>query len=753
MRKRCGGSNFPKKNKPVKRLTALLLSLCALAAAFGEEADTLVPARRLRPLEVLGVKQMPAGRDAGAVTIVGAPTIRRLGIEAPKGVGSVAPNVYMPDYGSRMTSSIYVRGLGARIDQPVVGLSVDNLPVLNKDSYDFDLADIEQIEVLRGAQAVLNGRNTMGGQINIRTLSPLSTRGWRAMAEYGSANSLRASAGYYGSLSPGLGMSLTGLFRHSDGFFTNAYNGRKIDWENAGSLRWKTAWRPNNAFSLSNVASASLSRQGGYPYAPLGSDVIAYNDTCAYRRTTFGDALTIAWASKRVVVTSITSVQYLDDRMDLDQDFLPADYFTLTQSRREWAVTQDLFTRGVRGKYAWLGGVYGFYKRTSMDAPVTFYDTGIAQLIEKHRNEVNPEYPIRWDSRRFVLGSNFHMSDGGVAFYHQSSYALDRLTLEAGLRLDIERTSLSYNSRTNTGYTIMHRLPDGTETVFKKMPLDIDDYGSIGRTYIELLPKFTVRYRGDIEPYFTFSKGYKAGGYNTQMFSDVLQQRIMETMGITSLYSLEQIVAYKPEYSWNYEAGINFRIPRARLSGEAVLFYIDCRNQQLTVFPPGTTTGRIMTNAGRTRSMGLELSARYAPGDDWELTASYGLTNATFRSYNDGRADYRGKRLPYAPANTLFGMLTWSPQALTFAGISPSLTATARCAGNIYWNEANTERQPFYALAGLSLQLSAEHWSLRLAAENLTGTRYDTFYFLSMGNAFVQRGAPRRFTATLRFNL
>ncbi len=72
-----------------------------------------------------------------------------------KDASELVPNFFMPDYGSRMTASIYVRGLGARMDQPAVGLNVDNVPVLNKNDYDIDLFDIERIEILHGPQSVL----------------------------------------------------------------------------------------------------------------------------------------------------------------------------------------------------------------------------------------------------------------------------------------------------------------------------------------------------------------------------------------------------------------------------------------------------------------------------------------------------------------------------------------------------------------------------------------------------------------------
>ena len=109
--------------------------------------------------------------------------------------------------------------------------------------------------------------------------------------------------------------------------------------------------------------------------------------------------------------------------------------------------------------------------------------------------------------------------------------------------------------------------------------------------------------------------------------------------------------------------------------------------------------------------------------------------------------------MPYAPSNTPFAEVNWRASSLAFAGITPAIAADVNCAGPIYWNEANTLKQDFYCLAGLSLAFEAEKWSVRLWAKNLTGTRYDTFYFMSMGNAFTQRGLPRRFGVTLRLAL
>lgn len=735
----------------------VLIFVCigSCVAAYGAEPDNdTVPARhQLRELEVLGAKQMPQSGPLPVTRLRGG-EIRRLGIDAVKDLGDVVPNLYTPSYGSRMTSSIYMRGLGSRIDQAVVGLTIDGVPYLNKDAFDFDIPDMASAEVLRGAQSVLNGRNAMAGQINIYTLSPLEYRGLRFMAEYGRGNSVKASAAGYFRLLPKLFTSVSGYYNHSDGFWRNSYNGSMTGAENAGTVRWKTVFKPSAAHSITNTFAASVTSQSGYPYASVETDNIAYNDTCFYRRNFISDGLTVAWAGKRVVVTSLTSVQYMDDNMTLDQDFTPADYFTLTQRRHELTFTEDLFAKGSRGRYSWLGGVFGFYRHTRMWAPVTFYDTGIEQLIEQKRNEMNPEYPISWDKRDFLLDSEFTTPVGGFALYHQSRYTVGDFTFEAGLRWDIEKISCDYRSTADASYTIWQVLDDGSRAFYRQIPVDIDDRGHLSQTFNEILPKAVVSYSRPFgEVYASFTKGYKSGGFNTQMFSDVLQQRVMSLMGLSMTYKVEDIVTYRPEASWNYEIGYKTSQLDGRFNCDAAAFFIDCRDQQLTVFPPGMVTGRIMTNAGRTRSLGAEVALRYATADDrWTLSAAYGYTDAVFRDYNNGRADFRGKRVPYAPAHTLFASALWRTP-LIIGKLHADVCMTVRGAGEIMWNEENTLSQPFYALPGLSITLRNEHISLKLWAENFTDTRYNTFYFMSMGRAFTQRGNPVTFGATLRLNI
>ncbi len=735
--------------------------MMALAApSFAESTSTdSVSSVTLEELSVTAVKQQSRLRQQPvASTVLTAGELDQLNEVTIKGISDVVPNFYIPDYGSRITSTIYVRGLGARMDQPVVGLSVDNVPFLNKDCYDFDISDIVSVDMLRGPQSTLYGRNTMGGQINVTTLSPMRYQGWRISAEIGTGVNFKLSTGWYHKFSRDFGFAAIGSFSASEGFFTNDYNGKKIDRERLVNLRLKQDWRITPTTYLQNSLSTNLLRQGGYPYEFKETGRISYNDTCFYHRLMLNDGLTIRHNGERVYITSITSWQYINDNMTLDQDFLPIPYFTLTQKKLENAFTEDFVVKGKEsiGPWSWLGGVFAFYKHLDMQAPVTFKDMGIRELIENHRNDSNPTYPVSWDSRQFSLNSDFVIPTWGLALYHESRLDFGRWHFTAGLRFDYEHASMDYHSYCNTGYTIYHDTGTSSSSneVYGHVPIDIDDTGKLKRDFLTLLPKVTAMYDLDdgSNIYVNIAKGYKAGGFNTQMFSDVLQQRLMSIMGMGEQYDVAEVVAYRPESSWNYEAGAHLTLVDGKILLDCSAFYIDCRDQQLTMFPDGNITGRIMTNAGKTRSFGAELSLSLKPIDHMAINASYGYTNAKFREFFNGKENYKGKFLPYVPKNTVFLQGLYS-----FAGDTPWLKwitfdVNLRATGDIYWNEDNTESQDLYLLLGASATFTCSKCELQLWSRNITATQYRTFYFLSMGNAFFQRGAPRQIGLTFRMN-
>ena len=148
----------------------------------------------------------------GSVSVVTPQAINNRQISSIKDLTSFVPNFYMPDYGSKLTSAVYIRGIGARSSGQSVGLYVDNVPYIDKSSFDFEFTDIAGIEVLRGPQGTLYGRNAMGGIINISTLSPLISRGTKLSLSYGSYNLMNIKFSHYGSRNANLGYAVSGFY-------------------------------------------------------------------------------------------------------------------------------------------------------------------------------------------------------------------------------------------------------------------------------------------------------------------------------------------------------------------------------------------------------------------------------------------------------------------------------------------------------------------------------------------------------------
>lgn len=746
----------------------LLLALLTLAGGgpddlAPEPVDTLQNIEQVTVVAPAAKQTFSLRRQPISSTVLSPAAIERERVLSVKDLSAVVPNFYQPDYGSRMTSSIYVRGFGARIDQPVVGVNVDEIPYLNKNSYDFDLFDIARIEVLRGPQGTLYGRNTIGGQLNIYTLSPLGYSGVRASAEYGTGNTLRAKASYYGRVSDNFGISVGGFYTRTDGFFDNAYDGSDCDRGHSAGGRVRMVWQGADGWSIDNVASVGSSLEGGYAYCLYDEasgtvSPVNYNGPNSYERVNVTDGFVVKHEGEKMLFTSATGYQYLYDRMLIDNDFTPRSLFTLVQQQREHALTEDIVLRSNDDsrRWQWITGAYGFYKRLRMEAPVTFLEDGIGDLILGAANagiqSVMPWAELMIEESAFDIASNFEIPTYGLALYHESSLRAGRWRFTAGLRLDYEASRMDYDNYTSIHYRLSPMMPQ-----FKELSMPFA--GRERMDFLELLPKFAVNFStGAGELYVAASRGYKAGGFNTQIFSDILQNRLMaammEDMGMPaqpSPYNEASATTYKPEYSWNYEAGGHLAFADGRLRTDFSLFWIECRDQQLTVFPEGTTTGRMMSNAGRSRSRGVEVSLSWNPTTHLGVWGSYGFTDARFVKFDDGEADYAGNVLPYAPRNTVSLGATYRLHVGARMLDDVVVNCSWQGAGKIYWNESNTLSQNFYSQLGASVDLRKGDFTLSLWGRNLTGTDFYTFYFKSVGNSFFSHGKPRQLGLTLSY--
>lgn len=149
--------------------------------------------------------------------------------------------------------------------------------------------------------------------------------------------------------------------------------------------------------------------------------------------------------------------------------------------------------------------------------------------------------------------------------------------------------------------------------------------------------------------------------------------------------------------------------------------------------------------------MGFELNASWRPDCRNAVNASYGFTDARFADYFNGVQDFKGKRIPYAPENTLFLQWIWKKRISEY--VSMETDVNFKGTGKIYWNEINSESQKFYGLLGCGLTLRIKNADLQLWGRNLTAAKYKTFYFLSMGREFYQRGKGTELGLTARITI
>ena len=736
-------------------MNAIYLFIILFALPFFEQLDTVV----LQGVDIVAsIKVDEEHRGEYSSTTVGRVEIENRHIVSLKELTALAPNYYKPDYGSRMTSSIYVRGFGSRIDQPVVALSVDEVPVINKNNYDFDFFDISKVQLMRGAQSTLYGRNTSGGAINLSTLSPLAFQGKRLMLEYGTGNSVRLKASHYAAPSRSFGWSASLYYARTDGFFLNRERGEECDGGSNGAVRLRVQWLPADGWSVDNALTVGFVDEGGWGYRSYDRESggllpIAYNDACTYRRFNVSDGLVIKKYFDGFTLSSTTGYQFLGDRMRIDNDFLPLDYFSMGQYQRESAFTQELVAKSVQGrKLSWIVGAMAFYKHLKLSAPVLFKQYGIDNLIIKNANEnffhpAGDDYSLEFRDPSFTIEDKFTIPTAGAAFYGEAALHLGQLSVKAGVRLDYERASMDYDSYADIYYKYKR-----SSAQFIHLPSSFK--GKDTADALELLPRLSVAYnhsRGNI--YATVSKGFKAGGFNTQLFSDILKQKIIDDIMRNPNEGDASATVYHPETAWNYELGGHFSpFADGSLSISAALFYIDCRNQQLTVFPKGESTGRMMSNAGRSHSYGAELSLQYKM-NALQLDASYGCACATFDEYSDGENDYSGNRLPLAPRETLSANVAYSlPVPRSFANFL-ILNVGWNGIGRIYWNEQNSLTQAFYGVWSASLSWEKGRFGASLWAKNILDERYNTFYFRSIGNDFFAQGKPRQMGVSLHLNL
>jgi outer membrane receptor protein involved in Fe transport len=650
----------------------------------------------------LTLKKMPA-----SVTLLSAKRISENEVRTLADITSITPGFFMPDYGSKLTSPVYIRGIGSRINSPSVGLYVDNVPYFEKASYDFDFFDVERIEILKGPQGTLYGRNAMGGIVNVVTRSPLDYQGNRISLTGGSHGNFGGTAGHYNRIGD-FGYSVSLNYLRRDGYYTNSYLNDKVDRGTSAGFRNRLTWQISDRITIENIASFENSREGGYPYALINDSLmtpeeINYNQPSSYNRSLFSDAIVFDFKGKKMEIQATTAYQYLDDLQEIDQDFTPDSAYFVVQDQQQHMASQEIIVRSPKeNRFGWLFGAYGFVQRFDKQVDVSVY------------------------SRNMAMIKNYDTFINGAALFHQSTINdlfLKNLSITAGVRLDFEKDILDYRYDID----MAGNLSNIEDTI----------YPSLG--YMELLPKVALTYRfGGSSVYGVIAKGYKTGGFNSTFYKD-------------------EDLFFDPEFSWNYEIGVKSALFENAVYADASLFYIDWKNQQ--IYQPAfyrddtPAPGSLLKNAGRSVSKGGEFTLKSIPFYGITPVISYGYTHAVFTEHEiDETTSYTGNYIPYIPRNTVTVQMNKAFRLKNSKFLERvNVNLLYRGMGDIYWNEENSFSTGFYGLMDFKVSFIKSGVNFEIWGKNMLGAEYEAFYFQAIGNQYVQTGKPLRFGFNINY--
>lgn len=707
------------------------------------------------PKEGVRLRQQPL-----ASTVLTDRSLQRIGAKSLSGITGYVPSLMIPSYGSRITSSMYIRGIGSRSGASAVGVYYDHIPLVNKSAHNFHLMQMDRIDVLRGPQSTLYGINSEGGLIRTYSKNPLNYSGTDIKTSIGSRGTADVEVAHYHRPSDKMAFS-TGVFYNGQrGFFDNDNLNKKADRGNELGGRMRFLLTPSSKWTIDLTADWQYTNQDAFPYGEYHYDNDSWDNPSTtflngYKRQMIITGLNISHKTDSYKWTSTTSWQFVDDDMDMDQDYLAADYLRLEQRQKMNALTQELTLRwynNPRWNHTW--GLYGSHQWLHTDGPVSFgndMNSMVATNISRALAAIG--MPAAMASSIGISDNNvpgtFHTPESNIGIYHQSELALtSKLSATLGLRYDMQHISIDYDtyatfnlSMTARGNTIVRNYRSALQN-------------STSETYHQLLPKLALKY--DIDNtgsnlYATVSKGYRSGGYNLQMFSDIFQteqqQMGREMMGMMTgdlekthtdddYNKVNNTISYRPEESWNYEIGTHLNLFGGAVHADASLFWMQVRNQQLSVMAGNYGYGRMMVNAGKTRSIGAEVAVSgQALSDHLTWAATYAYTRSTFENCGDS------VRVPFVPLHSFSALIDYSIDTHTKCLKSITIGADIKGNGDIWWDAANTHKQDFYAVLGAHAMADFGSLKINLWARNLTDTKYNTFLVESKID-----GTPRTFS-------
>ena len=682
------------------------LLLAPAPAAHAAEAG---PNERfhLAPIVVTAEKmEQDVQRIPASVAAVTADDLEEKHVQRFYEVADYVPNVFVK--GNSTENIISIRGISPMSGSlySATGMYVDGVNYPIHQTQDLDFLDVDRVEVLKGPQGALYGRNTEAGVVNVITAAPTADAfSGRAFADLGMWDSRDEPIYKLGGMfnlplaEDKLAMKLalqgygTGGWMENVGPSGEDDAARKKYLNGHGVLRWT----PDEAWDMSFILRGMHKTQGlgvyrfiDGPYA-TNKNEIAWDGPNRVASDMDSEILKVEHRGDAVDVTSVTARHSFSQNYAYDTDMTPfemgygafAAYYDVETWSEEFRVASK---PGENSRFDWLAGL--FLNVESL--------TTANYSVNRHVAEQD-----NWGAALFGQGT-WHMGAG----WH----------LNAGARVEFDRLEGKKTGVSMMGMP-MHFEDTAEETVF--LP-------SIGLSY---------DITDNVMAYVKASRGYLAGGFDAYF---------AETRDLFS---------YDPEYSWNFEAGLKNRLWDDRLILNAAVFYIDSDDKQVTQFV--SPYERYMVNAASVEAYGAEFDVQVRPMRGLTLTGSLGLLNSEFKDWT--QPGYMGMEGP-VPAMSYDGLkmvgapeVSWSVGAMYRSESGWYVGADALGVSSFYANAENNHEIDGRALINARAGWENDALGFMLWAKNLFDEEYEEHRMTWMGGTLVQPGEPRSFGLLMQY--
>lgn len=689
-----------------------------LVLSFNSYADDVKKsdkgAEKLETITVTAQKRKENIQDVPvSITALSDIQVEDAGINDMKDLSFYTPNLFIVKSGNHAEQAPIIRGMFNRMNpNPTVGMFVDGVSYSRHLSYDPDFFDIERIEVLKGPQGTLFGRNTEAGAINIITKKPGNESSAKISADFGSYN----SQGYYASLSgpvikDRLFAGFSGKRYLSDGYMENDFTGnKKVEYRDDLNGRARLRWTPTDMLDITINAEASEYDDGFGCFSDFDnlSSHVNYDYEGKVENSQNGQSLNIEYSGDDFILTSITGLRSADYNLKYDMDLTAYDLIRNYYTQEHNQMTQEIriaSTEKAEGLQWLIGAFYlgeDFDLKCSYDYPIGF-----------------PQYNMPAHKQKLVSKLN---TMNYAVFGQAELRVFEKLGVTAGLRYD-------YDKKDFKGTRYMK--PD----LYGQGMVDVGDEKSNS----VWLPKFALDYKftSDIMGYTSVSRGYTAGAFN-------------------DLDSTPEVhgVPYDAEYSWNYECGIKTAWFSNRLIFNSSLFYVDWKDKQ--VFLHSGAVGNIFKNAAEATSKGFEMDVLLRPFTGLEIVGGLGYLKADYDEFKTpvynlfgekiAEKDYEDNRLEMAPE--LSYNLAVQYRYPIFSSSVLFSRVEIQGVGDFYYDLENEQEQKSYELVNAKIgyegSLMGNDFSVYLWAKNIFDEEYCASAWGSQTRGYHGRlGDPR----------